>query len=32
MGYTIIRRDTDERCLPLGLGNYSVALGKVGTE
>lgn len=24
MGYTITRRDTDERCLPLGLGNYSV--------
>ena len=24
MGYTITRRDTDARCLPLGLGNYSV--------
>ena len=28
MCYYYDRRDTDERCLPLRLGNYSVALGE----
>ena len=28
MWYYNDRRDTDERCLPLNLGNYSVALGE----
>ena len=29
MCYYYDRRDTDERCLPLRLGNYSVYRGKV---